>query len=154
MLPLNEASTVGLPPLTGRLKTVPSPYAPPSGSCRTACCRRLSVKPASGNAPLLPLNEASTVGLPPLTGTLKTVPSSYAPPYCVVPYRVLPLSVKPARDRSPLLPLNEASTVGLPPLTGTLKTVPSPLAPPSSVVPYRVLPLSVKPAQGLCRCCR
>ena len=56
----------------------------------------LSVKPASGYSPLLPLNEASTVGLPPLRGTLKTVPSSLAPPSSVVPYRVLPLSVKPA----------------------------------------------------------
>ena len=40
----------------------------------------LSVKPAWGYQPLLPLNEASTVALPPLKGTLKTVPSP-APPF-------------------------------------------------------------------------
>ena len=34
----------------------------------------MSVTPAVGPVPLLPLNEANTVGLPPLRGTLKTVP--------------------------------------------------------------------------------
>ena len=91
---------MGLPPLRGTLKTVPSPLAPPYYG-----------RPIQGVAaerhtgiwdilPLLPLNEASTVGLPPLRGTLKTVPSPLTPPSWVVPYRVLPLSVKPALGRS------------------------------------------------------
>ena len=42
----------------------------------------MSVKPAPGFSPLLPLNEASTVGLPPLTGMLNTVPSLFGPPLC------------------------------------------------------------------------
>ena len=97
----------------------------------------LSVNPATGNLPLLPLNDASTVGVPPIRGTLKTVPNPLAPPSSVVPYRVLPLSVKQAKGASPSLSLNEASTVGLPPLKGTLKTVPQPSEPPSWVVPIQ-----------------
>ena len=73
MLPLNEASTVGLPPLTGTLKTVPSPFAPPSQG-RAIQGVAAERQAGLGISPLLPLNEASTVGLPPLTGTLKTVP--------------------------------------------------------------------------------
>ena len=34
----------------------------------------MSVKTPPGHWPLLPLNEASTVGFPPLRETLKTVP--------------------------------------------------------------------------------
>ena len=80
LLPLNEASTVGLPPLTGTLKTVPSPYgtALRGRAVQGVAAERQAA--ITGTAPLLPLNEASTVGLPPLTGMLKTVPSPYAPP--------------------------------------------------------------------------
>ena len=61
----------------------------------------------------MPLNEATVVGLPPLSGMLKTVPSLYAPPNRAQPYNVLPsaLNVKPASGFSPLLPLNEVSVV-------------------------------------------
>ncbi len=81
-------------------------------------------------APLKPLNEASAVKLPPLSGRLKTAPSPWAPPITVVPYRVLPTTVNLPTGPAPLLPLNEASAVKLPPLSGSLKTTPSPLAPP------------------------
>ena len=58
---------------TVRAKTVPSPSAPPHWVVPYRVLP-LSVKPARDMSPLLPLNEASTVGLPPLTGTLNTVP--------------------------------------------------------------------------------
>ena len=68
-----------MPPPTGTLKTVPPPYASASPQVVPyRVCLPLSVKPPQGSPPLLPLNEASTVGLPPPTGTLKTVPSPYA----------------------------------------------------------------------------
>ncbi len=75
------------------------------------------------------------MGVPPLTGRLKTVPSLLAPPPSVVPYKVKPLSIKPPLGDAPLVPLNEARIVGVPPLTGTLKTVPSLYVPPALVVP-------------------
>ena len=100
MLPLNEASTVGLPPLTGNAEDRAVAIGTASVGRpvqRVAAERQTGLQ---GHSPLLPLNVASTVGLPPLTGTLKTVP--YLPlqrqvtAVSVVPYRVLPLSVKPA----------------------------------------------------------
>ena len=46
---------------------MPSPSAPPV-SVVPYRVLPLSVKPAAGSSPLLPLNEASSVGLPPLIG--------------------------------------------------------------------------------------
>jgi len=62
---------------------------------------------------LLPLNEPRAVGVPPPSGMLNTVPLPLAPPWEVVPYRVVPsaLSVKPPSGSEPLLPLNKPKVV-------------------------------------------
>jgi hypothetical protein len=105
------------------------------------------VRRAEGSDPLLPvlLKDVRTVGVPPVSGSEKTVPraAAWVAPSYVVPYSVVPEMVTPPLGSyPPPLLLNDANTVGVPPVTGIEKTVPSPeftpcwyIAPPPSVVP-------------------
>ena len=126
LVPLNEASVVIVPLPWASSKTVPSLEAPPSAVVPYRLPLLSMIRPASGFAPLVPLNDASVVIVPLPWASSKTVPSPEAPPAYVVPYRLPLLSmIRPAYGFAPLVPLNEASVVIVPLPWASSKTVPS-----------------------------
>ena len=76
----------------------------------------MRVNPPLGFVPWVPSNEKSTLGVPPVTGMLKIVPSPYAPPSHVTPYSVEPTSVKELRPGfAPWVPSNQTGRSVPPP---------------------------------------
>ena len=75
-MPLNEIRVVGVPPVTGMLKMVPSPFAPPVG--HPIKCRSTERQTAIGMLAVRAVEREQGVGVPPVTGMLKMVPSSFA----------------------------------------------------------------------------
>src|SRR5262245_7073870 len=84
----------------------------------------LSVKSPVGFAPWVLSKSNRVVGVPPVTGILKIVPTPFAPPYRVIPYNVDPLSVKLPQGYVPCVPSKEKRVVGVPPAMGILKMLP------------------------------
>src|SRR5437899_2104888 len=93
-----------------------------------------------------------------LIDRLNTVPLPERPPYCAVPYSVLPDNIKPANGLAPSLLVKLGSEIPVKlcrftkpvPSVLTANTVPQPELPPPVVVPNSVLPDKINPATGRC----
>ena len=141
-VPLNEASVVIVPLPWASSKTVPSLEAPPATAVPYRLPLLSMIRPASGFAPLVPLNEASVV-IVPLPGPARKPcrRSRRLHRRCAVQVAAA-VHDQAGIGSAPLVPLNEASVVIVPLPWASSKTVPSP--------PTR-LPATL--CRTDCRCC-